>query len=218
MRCPSRRSRCRSRNSKCFGNWAQQHTGYKHSHCHFIISTNSDLRQRRWWIRHDWRSGRWRRRRYPLHRLLERVAHRNRLGDRCRGTSNTGRERHPIRRARSDDGCRRAVGAEPTLRGSSQRIQTDSAASGSRGVGRGATCSRVLWTGRRASRGSRYHSRSGVRSLDDSRVRLSRNHTTPIYPTNCQRIIDAPCRRLISEPLKPTPPTAYEASPPLLRA
>lgn len=217
MRCPSGRSRCCSRNSKRFGHWAQQHTGYKHSHCHFVISTNSDLRQRRWGIRHDWRSGRRRRRRYPLHRLLERVAHCNRLGDRCRGTSDTGRERHPIRRARSDDGCRRAVGAEPTLRRSSQRIRTDSAASGSREVGRGTTCLRVLRTGRGASWGSRYHSRNGVRSLDDSRVRLSRNHTPPIYPTNCQRTINTPCRRLISEPLNPTPPTAYEASPPLLR-
>lgn len=201
MCCPSRRSSSRSRDSKCFGH-REQHPGDKLSHCHIGISTSSDLRRRqRWGIRYYRRGGSWRRWRHPLHRLLERVTHRNRLGGRCRGTSDAGPERHPICRARGDYGRGRVVGAEFIAEEENQatgnRLRR---ARKQRGTDCGDLTTRLV-DGHTCRRGSRYHSRNGVRSLDDSRVRLSRNHTPPIYPTNCQHIIAAPCRHLISGPL-----------------
>jgi hypothetical protein len=167
MRRPSRRSRG-SRDRKCFGRWGQR-SGHKLSHGHFGVITDSYLGWRS--IRHDWRCRRRRRqRRHPLHRLLECITHCNRLGRRCRGTSNTRRQRHQIRRARSHDGRGRAVGAEQKDRNQAThegRAPYFSKAAEAGAHGWQLATGIVWWKGARVPPGeSKYHSRDGVTSLD----------------------------------------------------
>lgn len=214
VRSASRRS-SGSRNSKRVG-WRERPSD---KHSNRDGSTNGDLirlvrRLHRWRIRHDRRS--WgRRKRQHLDRLLERVAHRHRLGDRRRGTGNPGVERHQIRRARSDDGRRRAVGGRACLSRRRSKGQRRGEATpttrrrppreGTRGRGRGrfsnrATCVRAQHHPAEEGR-RRYHSRKRCEIFRRLSSLVLENHTPPIYPTNCPHIIAAPCRHLISEPL-----------------